>query len=222
MIPILFEDPHLLIVDKPAGVLSIVDGYEKSIPHLRSILEPDHGRLWIVHRLDKETSGIVILARSAWAHRELNLQFTAHTIRKEYVALVSGECPTDFKVDLPLLVNGDRRHRTVVDPQKGKSALTEFSSNEHFSSKCTLVSVLPHTGYSHQIRAHLLSAGFPILGDHLYSNESSIMVSEKLAIHRVALHAAGITFIHPSTRQVLTIRSDLPDDLLKMISKCRE
>jgi RluA family pseudouridine synthase len=221
MITILFEDPHLLIVDKPVGLLSIADGYDKTIPHLRSILEPDHGRLWVVHRLDKETSGIVILARSAQAHRELNLQFTAHTIRKEYIALVSGECPAAFLVDLPLLVNGDRRHRTVIDRENGKPALTEFSSSEHYSLQCTLLNVFPHTGYTHQIRAHLLSAGFPILGDQLYANESSTKLVEKLDIHRVALHAAGINFIHPLTGQALSIRSDLPHDFLEMISNCR-
>src|SRR5664280_1645641 len=105
MIQIIFEDENLLVINKPAGVHSIVDGYDPSIPHIRTILEPDFGRLCIVHRLDKDTSGVMVLARSAAVHKILNEQFSHREIRKQYLALVWGEFPEKLSVSYPLKLN---------------------------------------------------------------------------------------------------------------------
>ncbi|MBN2258860.1 MAG: RNA pseudouridine synthase, partial [Anaerolineaceae bacterium] len=126
-IPILFEDEAILVIDKPAGVLSLPDGYDRSFPHLTSLLAPRFGQLWIVHRLDRDTSGVLVLARTAVAHHDLNDQFRERRVHKTYHALVEPSPAWErMTADIPLRKDGDRQHRTVVDPQRGKPALTDF------------------------------------------------------------------------------------------------
>jgi len=216
---VIFQDSSILVINKPSGVLCIPDGYDRSIPHIRSILEHDFGRLWIVHRLDKETSGLLLLARSEAAHQILNDQFSNREIKKQYGALVFGSCISDFSIDSPLKINGDRKHRTVIDPQNGKPAKTNIESIECFeNSKCSLVYAFPETGYTHQIRAHLSSSGFPILGDSLYNSQESKIFSSNIPIKRVALHARNITFRHPITGEMLSFTCEFPDDFIQTIS----
>lgn len=222
MIELIYQDSSILVINKAAGVISIADGYSKNIPHLRTILEPEFGRLWVVHRLDKETSGVMILARTAEAHRDICQQFSTHTVKKEYSALVYGSFPKNLVVNFPLLVNGDRRHRTIVNEVRGKPARTEFLLQKSFPTNSALISAVPHTGYSHQIRAHLLNASFPILGDPLYANQESKSYSTLHGIHRVALHASQITFLHPESHEQVNFKSDFPDDFLEMISNCEK
>jgi tRNA pseudouridine32 synthase / 23S rRNA pseudouridine746 synthase len=217
---IIYDDSQILTVNKPAGVLSIADGYDRDLPHVRTLLEPEFGRLWVVHRLDKETSGVMILARTPEAHRALNLQFTIHSIRKEYRALVFGDFPETLIAASPLLVDGDRHHRTIVDEARGKPASTRFSLSKSFNAGISLISAFPSTGFTHQIRAHLYHAGFPILGDQLYCTPESKLRSEQLEIYRVALHAELITFVHPETNISLTLTADPPEDFQKMCLRC--
>jgi tRNA pseudouridine32 synthase / 23S rRNA pseudouridine746 synthase len=219
MMHIIYEDPDILVINKPSGVLSIADGYDKNIPHLRTLLEPEFGRLWIVHRLDKETSGVVILARSAEAHKDLNGQFSYHLVRKEYAALVYGIPPEEFSDKSPLLVNGDRRHRTIGDETRGKPAQTKFSLDRNLSEFASLVKAKPLTGFTHQIRSHLLHSGFPILGDLLYSTPESTETSLRLELPRVALHSQKITIVHPNGGEY-TFLADFPDDFIEMIKMC--
>ena len=126
-IPILYKDEAILVIDKPAGLLSLTDGYDRSLPHLTSLLAPRFGQLWIVHRLDRDTSGVLLLARSAEAHHDLNDQFRERRVEKVYQALVTPAPAWEMTTaDFPLRKDGDRQHRTVVDPQRGKPALTDF------------------------------------------------------------------------------------------------
>jgi len=219
---IIYEDNSILVINKPSGVLSIADGYDKDIPHLRTMLEPEFGRLWIVHRLDKETSGIMLLARSPSSHRALNQQFTDHAIKKQYFALVFGHCSESFSNNMPLRVNGDRRHRTVRDTTRGKPAITAFTLSEFYPPNCSLLSAYPKTGFSHQIRSHLLDLGYPILGDHLYSTPESEILSGKLEINRVALHAASFSFLHPESSNKMTFQAEIPPDFSSWLSKLKE
>ncbi len=219
---ILFEDDDLLVVNKPPGLRVIPDGYDANLPSVRAILENEYGRLFIVHRLDKDTSGVLLIARNPSCHRNLNTQFQEHRVTKEYHALVF--CPTPFPSELtieaPLLVNGDRRHRTVVDKQHGKSASTEFHLLRQFDH-IALVKALPKSGYTHQIRSHALYASFPLLGDPLYRFGSRQMQLYPAFpdFPRTALHAINIAFFHPVSGEKIEFSSPIPADIAEFIAE---
>jgi len=203
----LYVDDALLVINKPAGLLSIPDGYDSSIPFLRGVLEPEFGKLWVVHRLDKDTSGVVVLARTAESHRDLNTQFEKHTVEKVYRALIEGD--PDWKehtVSAPLRANVGRRKRTTVDYQRGKMAATRFKVLARMSG-ISLLEVYPHTGRTHQIRAHLYHLGFSILSDPLYGSSEQTSI-----ITRLALHAKSLAIHHPTTAEPITFDAAYPED----------
>lgn len=214
MLEILFQDEFLLAINKPSGLSSLPDGYDSSLPYVRSLLEPEFGRLWIVHRLDKETSGVLLLARNEMVHRELNIQFQDRQISKTYLALACGDVPLQVECTQPLRINGDRRHRTIIDEEKGKFASTTFNLLTKFSSSFALIEADPHTGYTHQIRAHACFSGFPLLSDPLYFTGESKKTSQQFFIKRTALHAQSITFTHPTQKNLITLTAPLPDDFI--------
>ncbi len=220
---ILYSDEHILAIDKPSGLLSIPDGYNRSLPTVQSTLEPAWGKLYIVHRLDKDTSGVLLLARSAEAHRLLDRQFARHEVEKVYHALCAGAPPwNDLLVDLPLRVNGDRSHRTVVDSLKGKPAWTDLQVLRRFEGFC-LIEARPRTGYTHQIRAHLSSIGLPLLGDPLYRIPNAYQgprpdLALAPAFQRTALHAVNLAFHHPVTLQRLELSAPCPPDFQQLLS----
>lgn len=217
---ILYADNSCVVINKPAGLLSIPDGYNPKAPHLAAILERGFGKVWIVHRLDRETSGLMIVARTSFAHREFNLQFEHRQIQKIYHALITGFPDWEsVEVDTPLKINGDRRHRTVPSPFDGKKARTTFTIITRYAKGC-LIEARPHTGYTHQIRAHLASMGFPIFGDVLYRNrQESKIISESpiLQNSRTFLHATSISFEHPLTRKKYTFFATYPEDFLAAV-----
>jgi RluA family pseudouridine synthase len=227
----LFIDAELLVINKPAGLGTLPDGYDPSLPHVKSLLEVNYGRLWIVHRLDKDTSGALILARTAAAHRQLNTQFEHGLVEKVYHALVKGDVPWETQtVDLPLRINGDRRHRSVVDHERGKPALTELRVLNRFQGY-TLLEARPRTGRTHQIRAHLAASGLPLVGDPLYSGTPALYLSdltpglpreesETPLIARPALHARSIGFVHPTSGERIWIEAPYPEDLRLALEQC--
>ncbi len=203
---VLWEDEAILVVNKPAGLLTIQDGYQPELPNLAEWLKFQYGRVWTVHRLDKDTSGVIVFARSPQAHRSLNLQFEARAVRKTYHALVEGAPEWEsLLTDAPLRVNADRRHRTRVDAQRGKPASTSLRVLENFAFTC-LVEAQPHSGYTHQVRAHLAALGLPLLGDTLYGSRESEIIA------RPALHAARIGFQHPMSGADVTYETPYPED----------
>ncbi|MBN1640671.1 MAG: RluA family pseudouridine synthase [Anaerolineae bacterium] len=222
---ILSWDEAIVVVDKPAGLLVIRGGYVQD-PYLTQLLEPTFGRLWVVHRLDRDTSGVLVLARSAAAHRALNAQFEQRRVHKVYHALVVGAPTwTEQTVDLPLRRDGDRRHRTVVDLLRGKHAVTRFRVLERFGC-CALVEALPMTGRTHQIRAHLAALGLPLAGDPLYhvprdhpAASAAGGGAQPPLIARTALHALALTFYHPSSGEETTCRAPYPADLSAAIDR---
>jgi RluA family pseudouridine synthase len=226
---IIYVDHEILVVNKPSGLLSLQDGYDKNLLHLVKILEPEYGSLLMVHRLDRETSGVVVLARTVEAHRNLNIQFQKRQVKKVYHALAYGSPSwNEFHANFPLRKNGDRQHRTTIDHRLGKQASTDFMVIERFRGY-SLIEAHPLTGYTHQIRAHLAFMGFPIVGDRLYFKSQQLTAcvaaenSENTAplINRVALHACSISFMHPSTGEMVTFQSHYPPDIESAIKKIR-
>jgi len=220
-IRILWSDEHLLAVNKPAGLLVIPDGYEPEKPCLIRLLEPDFGRVWTVHRLARETSGVMLVARSAEVHSLLNTAFERRQVNKTYHALIVGRPPWEvYSIEQPLRVDGDRRHRTTVDTQLGKPAVTEVTVIERWRS-VSLISAHPLSGYTHQIRTHLASEGFPLLCDPLYGGKMAVEFlsdQEQIpVISRLALHARQMALNHPVTQQPLQIEAAYPDDFIRTI-----
>lgn len=224
---IVHVDDAILVVNKPPGLPTLPDGYNHSVPHVKSILEPDFGRLWIVHRLDRQTSGLLVLARSAEAHRQLNLQFERHQVTKTYHALVLGN-PTwhEKTVSLPLRPNGDRRHRTVVDAEHGKAAHTEFKVIQRFDRDLCLVEAVPRSGRTHQIRTHLAAVGHPLAADALYGGGKCLWLSQVSPeiiendtpiLQRAALHALSLEITHPTQLELLKFYSTYPTDLAQVL-----
>jgi len=214
---ILFADEALLVVNKPAGLLSLPDGYDLGKPHLRRVLEPVYKRLWIVHRLDKDTTGVIILARNSQAHRNLNQQFSDQQVDKKYHAVVCGIPQWNEKtVEAPLRTNVGRRKRTVVDHHQGKPAITEFKVLARYQ-EYALVEAKPKTGRTHQIRVHLYYLEFPVLADPLYGkNQITTM------INRLALHAKSLTVKHPITGAKMQFKAQYPKDLDLSLMKIRQ
>ncbi len=199
---VVFMDDSLVVVNKPAGLRSVPDGYDLSLPHVRSVLEPVLGKLWMVHRLDKETSGLMVLARDADAHRELNRQFREHEPIKHYLAQVA-PLPSwnEISLEAPLKVNADRAHRTRVNFEQGKPARTDFLVRRREENWAELDCTL-HTGITHQIRAHLYHLDLGILGDPLYQ-PPEFKAASKPEVKRMMLHASELTFSHPKSGVVM-------------------
>jgi len=186
------SDDNILIIDKPAGLSVLPEGWDQDAPFLVKILEKEFGKLYVVHRLDKLTSGVMVLARTPEAHRCLSIQFEKRLITKMYHALALGVPEWREKITrYPLLANVGHKHRTIVDPVKGKPSSTQFTVLRGFDQH-VLLEALPFTGRTHQVRVHAYALGFPLLGDPLYGNSSTDL------IHRPALHAISITIKLPS------------------------
>ena len=232
-IQVLFCDDALLVVNKPAGLSTLPDGYNATLPHIKSVLEQQAGPLWIVHRLDKETSGVLILARSAEAHRSLNTQFEKHQVSKIYHALVVGNPEwQDKTVSQPLRPNGDRQHRTVIDPQGGKPAITHLKVLQRLG-RYSLVEAILETGRTHQIRAHLYALGLSILGDKLYGKRSILRDGQKVhqSYHEndpliglaesMGLHAISLELDHPLTGERMKFTAPYPDEFMAVLEQLR-
>jgi len=209
---ILYVDADLVVVNKPSGLLSIPDGYHPELAHLSQALAPIVGKLWIVHRLDRETSGVVLLARNAQAHRKLNETFRQRSLQKNY-RCPAAPFPSWDSQDLhfPLRINADRAHRTRVDLERGKPARTLVNVLRHGESFSLLESML-FSGYTHQIRAHLYYAGLGILGDTLYRPKGVDVFDARLQAARLMLHAYEISFAHPGKGTELNFQAPYPLD----------
>ena len=220
---VLFEDEHLLAIDKPAGV-AVHGGSGVSfgvIEQLR-MARPQAPFLELVHRLDRETSGILLLAKKRSALRQLQDQFRQRETGKTYLALVAGQWPANRKVldkslHKYLLPDGERRVRVVAkDDPDAMSALTLVKVRQS-GAGFSLLEVTIRTGRTHQIRVHLASEGFPIAGDDKYGdfelNKRLLRASGGASLKRMFLHAWRLEFTHPVNGERQTLRADLPPEL---------
>ncbi len=228
-LPILFEDEALLIVNKPAGLAvhggsGISFGVIEQLRHQR----PQAKLLELVHRLDRETSGILVVAKKRSALVHLHAQWRAGAPQKQYLALIRGHLNNQNEdVCLPLYkyvdAKGERRVR--VDHELGQAARTTFSVQESFS-RFSLVKALLKTGRTHQIRVHLAALNTPILGDSRYGDASLnqqllIGKAHQTPFNRMFLHASELRLIHPITLAAMTFKADLPDECERFLNSLR-
>lgn len=205
----LFSDETLLVIDKPAGLLSVPGN--TNAPSVESILRKHYGDIYMVHRLDMDTSGLMVVARTADAHHHLQRQFlpaqsendaSLRTIHKKYIALLDGIVNGEGDICLPLRPDLTDRPRQVVDFTHGKSAQTHYRALSHTDGH-TLIALIPHTGRTHQLRVHCAhheGLNSPIIGDRLYGKPAQ----------RLCLHAVELTFTHPVTGERLHFSSPTP------------
>ena len=232
--PILYEDDHVLAIDKPAGVaVHGGSGVAFGVIEQLRMARPDWNFLELVHRLDRETSGILLVAKKRVALKNLQEQFRERETDKIYLALVSGVWPANKKVldaslQKYLLPDGERRVRVVPkDHPDAMRAVTLVKVNTVLSwngSDFSLLEVTIKTGRTHQIRVHMASVGHPLIGDPVYGRNRPEHrdVLRQLDFKRQALHAKELGFKHPGTNEPVHFESDLPDDMFQVIEKWRK
>lgn len=196
-----YEDDAIIVADKPSGLLSVPGiGPEKAVC-ANSILSARHGPVLTVHRLDMDTSGLILFARNKDVQRALSRQFEQRLVDKTYVALVEGHLAEDHGIiDRAIARFSHNRPLRHLDPD-GRSAITHWTAIEK-TSAATRVELNPKTGRSHQLRLHMASLGHPILGDVFYGDPNTH--------DRLCLHAARLAFSHPQTNTVMTLESAAP------------
>ena len=218
---IVYEDDSLLVINKPSG-LAVHGGSGLSFGLIESLrqLRPEDRYLELVHRLDRDTSGLILIARRPAMLRELHRQLREDKIDKRYLALVAGSWPGSLRVvEAPLeknvLQSGERMVRVA---REGKRSVTEFAVVERLRG-ATLLEAKPITGRTHQIRVHARHAGFPLLGDDKYSDEASAALCRSLGLQRLFLHARALRIVLPEG--VLQLEAPLDSDLENILDKLR-
>lgn len=228
---VLFMDEQLLVLNKAAGIATIPErGTDES---LKTLSQKEFGRNWTVHRIDKETSGVVLFARTAQAHQDLSEQFRTRKVKKRYLTVVEGEMPQEeLEIDIPLATDPGKAGR-IRPSANGKEAFTRLKVVEQFQGY-TLVEAIPETGRQHQIRVHCQAVGLPLLVDRLYSQHDAFYLStikrkfrdygreERPLIDRVTLHAESLTARHPGTGEDITFTAELPKDFRALLTQLRK
>ncbi len=225
---VVFEDAHLIVIDKRAGLVvhpapGHVDGtlVNALLHHCAGSLSGIGGarRPGIVHRIDKDTSGLMVAAKSDLAHRGLAALFKAHDIDRHYLAIVDG-VPMPLAGKIEAAIGRSPVHRkkmAVVAKDKGKHAITHFATRQALNG-AALVDCTLETGRTHQVRVHMAHLGHPLIGDPLYGHApKKKMVAERKAFARQALHAAVLGFIHPITAQKMRFESPIPADMQELL-----
>lgn len=223
---VIYSDDDFIVLNKRSGILIAADRYNPDAPRLDLMAEKEFGKLYAVHRIDKDTSGLIIYAKNLEAQKGISMQFEQRKVQKTYHALVYGHpLWEDLHVDLALELDGDARHRTVVNKKFGKPSITDF----HLIGVCgpySWIEAKPKTGRTHQIRVHLAANNLSIVCDPLYSgNQKPVRLSEvkrkwngdedeeRPLLSRLALHAYKIQFEHPATHEQVTFTAPYARDM---------
>lgn len=231
-VPVLYEDTDLLVVNKPAGMVvhpaaghssgTLVNALLHHVDDLSGIggeLRPG-----IVHRLDKGTSGVMVVAKHDAAHESLARQFADREVEKEYVALVWGLVQAGRRIDLPIGRDPNDRQKMSARSRRARSAVTRITRAQHLRG-VTLCQVAIATGRTHQIRVHLSAIGHPIVGDATYGGVKARVPQDLrplLRLERPFLHAARLAFTHPTDGRSMSFEAPLPDDLQQVLDQLRE
>lgn len=219
-------DDDFIVLNKRSGILIAADRYNPDAPRLDLSVQKEFGKIYAVHRIDKDTSGLIVYARNPEAQRNISMQFEKREVLKIYHALVYGHPLWEtLHADTPLKPDGDARHRTVPDKRHGKYSVTDF----RLIGNCgpfSWIEARPQTGRTHQIRVHLATNGFSIVCDPLYGgNQKPVRLSEikkkwngdeseeRPLLSRLALHAYKIEFTHPSTGEKVSFTAEYPKDM---------
>ena len=202
---ILYIDEDVLVVNKPSGLLTVPGKELKHHDSLELRVKIEYPNSFLVHRLDMDTSGVIIFAMSKSTQRALNLQFEKRIVKKLYEARVFGNIKEDNGfIDLPLIVDWPNRPLQKIDAKEGKSALTHWQVLDR-EGDVTRVALMPETGRTHQLRVHMMSLGHTILGDRFYGNVAEINLANELQ-----LHAKDLMIIHPKNGKKITFKAPLP------------
>ena len=231
-LPIIYQDQDLIVVDKPAGMVvhpaaghasgTLVNALLHHVDDLSGI--GGEKRPGIVHRLDRGTSGLLVVAKNDRAHEELARQFHDREVEKEYIALVWGEVMAGRRIDEPIGRDPANRKKMSARARRSREAVTRIVRAERVKT-LTLAHVAIHTGRTHQIRVHLSAIGHPIVGDPLYGGVRRRVPGDLRAVthlERPFLHAARLAFKHPSDGRRMEFTSELPEDLQRVLDELRE
>jgi tRNA pseudouridine32 synthase / 23S rRNA pseudouridine746 synthase len=203
---IIYQDKFLLAVSKPSGLLSVPGRGEDKADSMSARVQKAYPDALVSHRLDRDTSGLLIFPRGAKIHRQISLMFEKREMSKSYVAIVLGKFEQEQgEVDMPLMVDWPNRPRHIVDMDKGKPAKTRYKViSFDLTSNTSRVALEPITGRTHQLRVHMQYLGHPIVGDTLYGGNADGKVP------RLLLHALTLDFTHPVSGKILNLISPLP------------
>jgi 23S rRNA pseudouridine1911/1915/1917 synthase len=241
---IVYEDEHLLVINKPPGLVvhpgagnhdgtlvnALLHHCGDSLSGIGGVARPG-----IVHRIDKDTSGLLVAAKHDHAHRHLSAQLADRSLSRVYLALAfKTPVPKKGSVNLPLARDSGNRLKMAINRRTGKEAQTDYLVMEDFAGALSLLECRLHSGRTHQIRVHMQTLGHPLIGDPLYGPQrnaiSSAMkkagfeeeqIEPVLAFKRQALHAASISFIHPETEEWMEFDAELPDDMQVLLKNLR-
>ncbi len=227
-----YEDEHVLVINKPAGLVVHPGAGQRDGTLQNALLHYDSSlaavpRAGIVHRLDKDTSGVMVVARSLHAHAALVAQLQARQVHRQYAGLVYGEIIAGNTIDAPIGRHPrDRLRQAVVEGPTGKPAVTHYRVRERFRAH-TLVECRLETGRTHQIRVHMAHDGHPLVGDNVYGSlklprgASTELVEVMRGFRRQALHAEKLEFAHPVSAETVSVSAELPADLRRLIDAIR-
>ena len=244
---IICEDENIIAVNKASGVSVGGDRWDESKERLDRLIAGivPGSKIFVVHRIDRETSGLVVFAKNVEAHRELSLAFQRREAVKRYIAVVHGRPPwRETACDLPLVPNGNKQHQTIIDKYRGKPSLTRFTL-VCGAGNYSVLEALPETGRTHQIRVHAAALGFPVACDTLYGRGRPVLLSgikkswrgdkleEKPLLARLGLHAEGLSLpaeavagnlraVLPAGNNLFSLHAPLPRDIAALVSQIKK